>query len=123
MVDFEIGQMIEQLSGQMRYAADAGGGIVERARFGFGEGNQFSDAFGRRRRVYRQQHVHRHQLGDGREIPCNIKRHFAVERLIDGEIACGADKHHMPVRIRLGGYVGADDAIGAAAIVHYDLLL
>ena len=24
---------------------------------------------------------------------------------------------------RLGGYVGADDAIGAAAIVHYDLLL
>ena len=82
--------------------------------------DQFCDALRRDGRMDDQHVGHRRDDRDGREVPCHIVGHAAVEGWIDGEVSGRRQNQHVTVGRGLGAKLHADVPSGAGAIVDDD---
>src|SRR5207247_11118871 len=106
MLDVEAGHGLEQLAGEMRGSADAGGAKGERAGLRARECGKLGHAL-RRDIVVDDQNVGSEaELRDRREILYRVERQLRVEARMDDERPGGAEQE----RVAVGGALG--DALG-----------
>jgi hypothetical protein len=116
----DAGRELEQLAAQVLEAADAAGGILHLPGFLLGKRDELADRF------HRQLRMDDEQVRGGGD---DRNRLEALDRIVGQLVEPGIDRvdqrdHEQRVAVfrRIGGELAADDAAGAAAVVHHDLL-
>ena len=112
---------LQHLHGEMQRIADAGRAVVEAARLGLGERDQFGDRVRGKLGVGRDHELRGHHLRDRHEILVHVERQRAVERRADRQ-AVGGEEDGVAVGRRLGERIGREIAARAGAILHHHRL-
>ena len=105
----------------MRLRGRAGGPVIELARLGLGQRDEFRQRARRHLGVDRKQQRVLDQDGDRLEIALEVEAELRVERRIDRERG-RHDQQRVAVRRRLGDGVGADHRARARAVLDDDRL-
>jgi hypothetical protein len=112
---------LEEFTGQMTAAADAGRTEIDRILGGLGPLHELFGILRRMRRVDDQQQSARRHLRDGREIVHRVIRQFGNEGGIH-RVLVVRDEQRVAVRRRFLDNLRTVDAGGAAAVIHDGLL-
>ena len=122
MDDVDLGLGLEQLAGEMRGQAVAGGGKIEFARIGLGERDQLAHGFRRQRRVDHQDIGLRSDQADRGKIRFRVEIDFLVERRVGGEDGVVAVEQRVAVGRRMGDGLRCDVAAGPRPVIDDERL-
>jgi hypothetical protein len=120
--DVDVGRHLEQFTGEMRQAADAGRCEIEFPRLRLGERDQLLHVAGGHVAGDDEHFRHRRHQRDGHKILRHVVRHFLQDR-IDDQRTRADDADRVAVGGRLCDRIGAEHAGLAATIVDQHRLL
>ena len=122
MHDVDMRRGLEQFAGEMRREPIARGGVVELARIGLGEIDQFLQRM-RRHAEIDHEHVRlRADQADRVEILLGIEADLFVEAAIGGQDGIVAQQDGVAIGRRMGHDLARDIAAGARPIVDHERL-
>ena len=120
--DIDAGGQLEQFAGEMRQAADAGGGEIEFPGLGLGERDQLLHVAGGNVAGDDKHFRHRGHQRDGRKVLRHVVGHL-FHRRVDDQCARAHDADGVAVGGCLCDRIGAEHTRLTAAIVDHNRLL
>ena len=119
--DLGLGQVLEQLGGDMQISADTGRGIIELARLLLRQRDELGHRFRRHRGMHHQHKRRRRQQGNRCEILDRVERHFFIKARIHHERQ-RIQQQRMTIGRGPCGDLRTNVARGTRPVVNHELL-
>ena len=119
MNDVHPGALAKHFRREVRSGSVARGGVIEFARLGSGERDQFLQIVRRHSGGNQQQTGHRRKQADRRKILLRIERNLSVEMFAQRKRAEGREQQGMAVRLCPRHRLGTDIAARAGAVLYH----
>ena len=112
--------VFQHLAREVRLAAAAVGGIVDRAGLRLRERDQLLERIRRQRRIRHQELLQQHKHRQRDEVALRVVRQLGVKMRVDGERRVGGEEHRGAVGRALRHRLGREDRVRARLVLDDD---